>query len=397
MAGFTSLTALTIAAAVAFGLVLTLLGSIKLALAKRLAMSEAQVGGLLSALNLALIPMMLLSGFVIDGWGPRHVLLVGSVLTAVGLFSLTLRPTYTWALLCILVVGLGGACLSTGSMVLMPEAFFPGAPGEVANPSRASAALNLGNVFFGLGCLITPALADLLLRTVRFRWTLGLLALLCLVPAGLALVAGPMPALRPAGDLGTVLGNHLVWLAGLVFFLYGPVEFAMGTWATTYLTNQGFRETRAAWLLSGFWLCFFAARLVLAYVEANDLLPLHNEAWVILLMALLSAVALGHLAGTATRPSAAVGLLVLGAFLGPIFPTLIGILFQDETLRDHRGTAYGLVFAVGSVGSLIMAPIIGASARRTSVQYSFRILMLLGLMLAAAALVLGLIPHGARG
>ena len=387
MAGFTSLTALTIAAAVAFGLVLTLLGSVKLALAKRLGIGEARVGGLLSALNLALIPMMLLSGFLIDSWGPRHVILTGAVLTAVGLFSLTFRPTYTWALLCILMVGLGGACLSTGSMVLMPEAFFPGA---LEVPNRETAALNLGNVFFGLGCLITPALADLLLRTVRFRWTLGLLALLCLVPAVLALVAAPVPAPRPAGDLGTVLVHPLVWLAGLVFFLYGPVEFAVGTWATTYLTNQGYRETRAAWLLSGFWLSFFAARLVLAYLEANDVLPRHNEPWVILFLALLAAVALGNLAGAATRGNAGLGLLVLGAFLGPIFPTLIGLVFQVPGLGDHRGTAYGLVFAVGSVGSLIVAPIVGASARKTTVQHSFRILMLLALMLAAAALVLAL-------
>ena len=388
MAGFTSLTALTIAAAVAFGLVLTLLGSIKLALAKRLGLGEAQVGGLLSALNLALIPMMLLSGFVIDGWGPRHVILMGSVLTAFGLFSFTFRPTYRWALVCILVVGMGGACLSTGSMVLMPQAFFPRELSEVAN--RESAALNLGNVFFGLGCLLTPALADLLLRTVRFRWALGLLALLCLVPAVLAVFVPPLPVQRPAGDLGTVLVHPLVWLAGLVFFLYGPVEFAVGTWATTYLTNQGFRETRAAWLLSGFWVSFFTARLGLAYLEANNVLPRHNEPWVILLMALLSAVALGHLAGAATRFSAGLSLLVLGAFMGPIFPTLIGVVFQVPALRDHQGTAYGLVFAIGSVGSLIMAPIVGASARRTSVQHSFRILMLLALMLAGAALVLGL-------
>jgi fucose permease len=387
MAGFTSLTALTIAAAVAFGVVLTLLGSIKLALAKRLGIGEAQVGGLLSALNLALIPMMLVSGFLIDRWGARHVLLAGAVLAAVGLFSLTFRPTYSWALLCILVVGLGGACLSTGSMVLMPEAFFPRSLGEV--PNRESAALNLGNVFFGLGCLITPTLADLLLRTVRFRWTLGLLALLCLLPGALALVAA-VPVPKPAGDLGTVLVHPLVWLAGLVFFLYGPVEFAIGTWATTYLTNQGYRETRAAWLLSGFWLCFFAARLALAYLEANDVLPRQNEPWVILFMALLAAVALGNLAGAASKGNAGLGLLVLGAFLGPIFPTLIGIVFQVPALRDHQGTAYGLVFAIGSVGSLIMAPIVGASARRTTVQHSFRILMLLALMLAAAALVLGL-------
>jgi MFS family permease len=388
MAGFTSVTALTISAAVAFGVILSLLGSLKLALAKRLGIDETRVGGLLSALNLALIPMMLLSGFLIDAWGARQVLLVGSVLSALALFSLTLRNTYQWTLLSILLVGLGGACLSTGSMVLMPEAFFPESLGDI--PNREAAALNLGNVFFGLGCLITPTLADLLLRTVRFRWTLGLLALLCLLPAVLAMVAAPTPVARPAGDLVTVLIHPVVWLAGLVFFLYGPIEFSIGTWATTYLTNEGFRESRAAWMLSGFWLTFFATRLLTAYLEAQNILPKGNEAWVILLMALLSAVALGNLAGAVTRGNAGLGLLVLGAFLGPIFPTLIGIVFQSPVLTDHRGAAYGLVFAIGSVGSLVMAPIIGASARKTGVPHSFRILMLLALMLAAAALILGL-------
>lgn len=390
MTGLTSLTALTISAAVAFGLVLSLLGSIKIALAKRLGIDEARVGGLLSALNLALIPMMLLSGLLIDSWGAREVVLVGSVLTALALFSLALRNTYSWALLSVLLVGLGGACLCTGGMVLMPDAFFPREVGEL--PNREAAALLLGTVFFGLGCLITPTLADLLLRTVRFRWALGVLALVCLVPAALAVAADvPVPAAgRAHGDLLGVVLHPLVWLAGLVFFLYGPVEFCVGTWATTFLTDQGFRPSRAAWLLSGFWLTFFAARLALAYLEAQDVLPKHNEPWVIALMALLAAVALGNLAGAASQGNAAVGLLVLGAFLGTIFPTLIGVVFQAPALADHRGTAFGLVFAIGSVGSLVTAPLVGASARRSSVQQSFRILMLLALMLAAAGLVLGL-------
>jgi MFS family permease len=390
MTGLTSLTALTISAAVAFGLVVTFLGSIKTSLAKRLGIDEARAGGLLSALNLALIPMMLLAGLLIDNWGAREVVLVGSVLTALALFSLALRNTYAWALLSVLLVGLGGACLGAGSMVLMPEAFFPREVGEL--PNREAAALLLGNVFFGLGCLITPTLADLLLRTVRFRWTLGVLALVCLVPAALAVAASvpAAPAGRTHGDLGAVLLHPLVWLAGVVFFLYGPVEFSTGTWATGFLTGQGFRPSRAAWLLSGFWVTFFGARLALAYLEAQDVLPKHNEPWMIALLALLAAVALGNLAGTAARGNAAVGLLVLGACLGPIFPTLLAAVFQAPDLADHRGTAYGLVFALGSVGSLVTAPLVSASARRTSPQHAFRILMLLALLLTAAALVLGL-------
>jgi fucose permease len=267
----------------------------------------------------------------------------------------------------------------------MPEAFFPGDA-----PNREAAALNLGAVFFGLGGLIAQPLVEVLLRTVRFRWTLGLLALLCLVPAGLAVLAATAPAPPAAGSPLAAAVHPLVWLAGLVYFLYAPLVSATNTWGATYLTDIGYRERQARWLLSGFALCFSAAQLGLAYLEASDALPHGNEPWVILLLSLLSAVMLGNLAGASSKGNAGLGLLVLGAFLGPIFPTLIGIVFQVPDLRDHQGTAYGLVFAIGSVGSLIMAPIVGASARKTSVQYSLRILMLLALMLAAAALLLGL-------
>jgi MFS family permease len=391
MTGLTSLAALTIAAAVAFGLVVTLFGSLKTPLAKRLGVDEARAGGLVSALNLALMPLMLLTGLLLDAWGAREVVLVGSVLTALALFSLTLRNTPSWALLSVLLVALGGACLSTGSMVLMPEAFFPAAVGDV--PNREAAALNLGTVFFGLGCLIGPTLTDLLLRTVRFRWALGLLALLCLVPAALAIGASVPLATpeRPAADLGAVLAHPLVWLAGLVFFLYGPVEYTVGTWATAFLTDQGIRLPRAAWLLSMFWVTFFAARLGMAYLEYQDVLPRHNEPWMIVLLALLAAVALGHLVGVASKGWAGLGLLLLGAVLGPIFPTLLGFIFGVPGLAGHRGTAYGMVFALGSVGSLVLAPAFAASARRTTVQHSFLILLLLALLLAAAALVLGLV------
>jgi fucose permease len=382
----TALMALTISAAVAFGLVLVVPGGLKVLLAKRLGVDEARAGGLVAALHPALLPLMLAAGFLCDAWGPRQVLLVGSVLTGLALFSMTLRNTAQWALMSILLVALGGACLCTGSVVLMPEAFFPGDA-----PNREAAALNLGAVFFGLGGLIAQPLVEVLLRTVRFRWTLGLLALLCLVPAGLAVLAATAPAPPAAGSPLAAAVHPLVWLAGLVYFLYAPLVSATNTWGATYLTDIGYRERQARWLLSGFALCFSAAQLGLAYLEASDALPHGNEPWVILLLSLLSAVMLGNLAGAASRGNAAFGLLLLGAFLGPVFPTLVGFVFMTPGLQNHRGTGFGLVFAVGSVGSLLLGRLVGRSARKASVQHSLRILMLLALMLTASALVLGLV------
>jgi fucose permease len=392
MFGLNPVTAATIAGAFVFGMVLALLGSIKLALAKRLGIDEVRVGGLLSSLQLALIPMMLLTGLLIDKLGGQMVLAVGAVVAAVGLLTLTWGRGYRAALGSVLVIGLGGAAVSAASVVLMPKAF-----GPLFKGSEVIGALNLGNVFIGLGALMMPTLADLLLRTLGFRWTMVVLAVLCLVPGVLALLTPASEFLLQDEQGGVVKvllnpelwSNPILWLSAGVFFFYAPVEFAIGFWATTYLTEHRYREHHAAWLLSGFWLAFLASRLLVAYLGYLGIPPWVSPALLILL-GILMAVALGNLAGASSRGNAALGLLLLGLAMGPVFPTVLGIVF-DALSPKHYGAAYGTVFGVGSLGSLILAPVIGIVARSRGVQPALRIPMALALLLSGAALVLGLV------
>jgi MFS family permease len=193
---------------------------------------------------------------------------------------------------------------------------------------------------------------------------------------------------RP-NDLVSILGDPILWLTGLVFFLYGPLEGSLGTWATTYLTDLGFRERIAAWLLSGFWLAFLAARLVAALLQ-EKMLPGAWEAWLICGLALAAGVFLGNMAGARRRGTAALGLLAVGAFFGPIFPTLVGILFNH--FHTGRGTAFGAMFSIGAVGSLILPPVIGAHARRATVQRAMRIPLVIALVLAIVSMALALYP-----
>jgi fucose permease len=378
-------TVLTISGAWIVGMVLALLGSLKLALAKRLALSEDRVGGLLSALNLALIPMMLVSGILIDELGVRSVLVVGSLVTAVAVFVLAVSETYLHALGAALLAGAGAACLSTASTVLMAKAFFPG---------YAVASQNMGNVFFGLGALITPVLSEWLIRRMEFRRAVGILAILCLAPAVMtAWTAGEALEIpRQRGDLWPVLSHPFLWLAGLVFFLYGPMEASLGTWATTYLTDLGVRERRAAWLLSGFWLTFLAARLSTALLQEHHILRQGaSEPWLLVGLALAAGVFLGNMAGARTGFSAATDLLFVGLFFGPIFPTLVGILLEYPEFKQKQGTAFGAMFAIGATSNLIVPPLIGMYARRANVQHAIRIPAVLALVLAVASLVLGLV------
>jgi fucose permease len=383
MFGLELITVATISGALVFGLALALLGSLKVALAKRLALNESGVGGLLSALNLALIPMMLISGLLIDAWGARWVLLLGSLTTALGLFGLTAPPTYRRALLAVLGVGLGAAAVSVASLVLMQKAF----------PTRTpAAALNFGCVFIALGALLTPALTDLL-GVLGFRRTVGLLAVLCLAPALFAaltpadafVLAAPQgePGRAPLGLIGLLSSPGLL-LAAAVFFFYAPLEGTIGVWTTSYLMEKGDGERAAAWMLSGFWASFLLSRLLIALWDPSPAwLP-----WLLVAPPLLTAVALGNLSGTASIASARLYLLALGFLLGPVFPSLVGAVF--DAFKQEPGAAYGTMFAFGSLGSLALAPLIGARAGRRSVQAAFVIPMLLALLMTAAALVFAL-------
>src|SRR5207302_2883376 len=160
MIGFQSVTAATISGAFVFGLVLVLLESIQPLLAKRLNLAEGRIEWLLSAMNLTVIPMMFLSGLVIDKWDVEIVLIAGSLLTAGAVVSLAVSETTSRMLVSVLLLGAGGACLSTSSSVLMLGAFYP---------ERAAASQNLGNVFFALGALISPMIAGRLLDRFQFR------------------------------------------------------------------------------------------------------------------------------------------------------------------------------------------------------------------------------------
>src|SRR6185312_6826684 len=111
MSGMQTVTATTLSGAVIFGMTLALLGRLKLALSERVHLGDGQIRRLLLALNIALIPLVLLSGILLDIYGARSILVAGSAMLAVGLVSLSLRPTYPHAFASLLLAGFGASAL----------------------------------------------------------------------------------------------------------------------------------------------------------------------------------------------------------------------------------------------------------------------------------------------
>jgi MFS family permease len=381
MSSMRTLTAVTIAGSLVFGMMLALLGRLKLALAGRLQRSEGQVQRMLIALNVAAIPLVLLCGLFLDAYGARAILMAGSVALSLGLLTLSLRPVYPHAFASLLLATLGTAGVSVASLVLMPRAFFAA--------DETAASLNLGFAFVALGALMTPALADVLLDALELRRALAIFAFLALVPAILGVFpqAEHWQLLEPEGA-GSLLGGQASWWAVLVLFVYAPLEACLSGWTFTLLGERGQKQEEASDLLYGFWAAFLGSRLLVAWAQHESFLTQSWDRWLVVSLPLAAAAVLGNLSGSGQRGRPLTGLVLLGLLLGPVLPTLLGVVFR-QIPAGERGLAYGLIFAAGSLGSLVFSPLVALRPQQLP-QTVLRLPIVLSLLLTGMALVFSL-------
>ncbi len=374
---------MTLASLVVTGMGVAILGSIKMPLASRLAIDEARVGGLVSVFGFVMSPVIFFSGFLTDAVGQRAVLLGGSLLMAISLAVLARSRDYWTGFVAVIISSAGWAAMVNANNTLIPLSF----PGDMA---RAN---NLANVFFGAGAFLTPLAVSTLLRRTSFAAALSILAAVAALPIALALgvdfasIASRGPAAAsetpqiPAG-FGTLLRDPIMWLCGFALFFYAPLEACTSAWATTYLGEKGISEKSASNYLSAFWLAFIAARFVTAFT-----LPDGHETTLICVMAVASIAVLAGVVTSRGGGFAAAMVIAAGFAYGPIFPTLMGVLLGHFDRAIH-GRAVGLLFAIGGVGWTVTPMLIGAYARRTSVQRGFAIAIAsaVGLTVVAVAL-----------
>lgn len=367
------LSAMMVAALLVSGMGVAILGTIKVPLAKRLQMDEARVGGLVSLFGFAMIPTMLVVGFFTDTVDKQAIISAGLILITASFAVLGVAKQYSIALGAVLAFSIGWSMLINVANVMVPTAF-----GESQGYAQ-----NLANVFFGLGAFLTPLGVAWLLGRLSFFTTLSLLGGLALVPVVLGLGATfPPPAAEEPLTLAELLANPFVWLCGFALFFYGPMEASLGAWTTTYLRDQGVTESAAAGTLSSFWLMYMAARLITAYT-----LPEGWEAALILVLGIAAVAVLGLMIVSRSRITSIALVALAGFVFGPIFGTLIAVLF-GHVEPSGRGRAVGLLFAIGGVGWTTIPMLVGGYAARTSLQRALIIVVgaALGLSAIAAAL-----------
>jgi fucose permease len=355
-----------------YGMIAAMLGTILPDLSDRFHLTPTQNGTIAFFQALGLIIASVGVGPLLDTEGDKAGLILGLVFIGIVLFLLPRSSGFGSIVVLLFLLGVGGGIVVTGANALVSD---------VSEAHRATA-LNLVNLFFGLGGLATPFIsANLFKRNwARLCYTVASLTVLVLVIQ----VITKMPAPSGTGgfvlaDAGPVLGRPLLFLLGFFLFLYISCEVGVWNWLPRHLIAQGIPETLALNILS----LGFALGLLVGRIGVSPIL-IHVPAVTVTLAASVAmAISTFLMLRTSNPTAAAVLVFIAGLSMAPVFPTTLAMV--GNAFPRMSGTAIGFVITCGWAGLAVSSRLIGAIAGDDPVRLKRALL----LIPASAVLMIG--------
>lgn len=329
----------------------------------------AGLGTLSATYFYAYVAMQIPVGILVDGWGARRLLVLGTILTGVGSFVFGGTGSMTLACLARALIGGATAVAWISTLKLITHWF----------PARRFALLSGLSLMIGnLGALVAQIPLRLLVQ--RFAWRPVTLAsgVVALALAGLVLlwvrndpedIGRPSyapPALRehaPASwggqirGIGQLFHYRNTWL---IFFaqggLLGPVLTFAGLWGPAYLASRYHMPgTRAAGVDSVMLLAFAVASPLMGFL--SDYFGGRKPIYVVSAVAAAASwSAMFLLPGLSA--AGFVALAALASFAAS--SCILGFAFGKESVPEkHLGTISGLMNMGNILGPMLLQPAVG--------------------------------------
>jgi fucose permease len=336
---------------------------------------RATIGITFFTVSAGYILAALATGAIIHRFGARITLAAGGCAFVLSGLYLATRPPFAAFAAVLVVPGFG-----IGLLESVLNAYLAALPG-------ATTRLNRLHAFFGVGALIGPVLAARIVAVAP--WTV---VWLVMALAGVPLVAGflavypaqlggpPAPARPPEvqaqprvraapdpaarGMLRAALREPGVLLGSAMLAVYVGVEMSVGSWGFSYLVqDRALSGSLAGYAVSGYWLGLTLGRFLISPIATKTGVTTVAMMYGCL-TAVTAAATLAWLSPTAAVTS--VALLLLGFFLGPIFPTTMAVAPRLAPAR-LAPTAIGVLNAASLVGGSALPWVAGAIAQSNGI------------------------------
>jgi fucose permease len=330
-----------------------------------------------------------MAGPLIHRWGTRSCLLGGGAIFVLTSLYIATRPPFVLFVLVHFTVG-----YAMGMLESVLNAY-------LAAHRGATSRLNRLHAFFGVGALLGPPLAAWTLTFTAWPRVPLALAVFCLLlmvavwvayprraadPLFVLAGAGPASNGRPRTDAGraallpAALRQPAVLLGAGLLACYVGLEIGVGNWAYGYLVEaRSLPGLVAGYAVSGYWLGLTLGRFVISPVAARIGLTVAQLMYSCLagIMAAAMLVWLVPASG-----ATAMGFVLLGFLLGPIFPTTMAVTPQLIPPRVVP-TAIGVMNAGSAIGGAVLPWLAGVAAEDIGIWTLPPVAVVLALLMLA--------------
>jgi fucose permease len=329
----------------------------------------------------------IVSGPITDRIGKKFTLSAGAALVIAALVGFAIAVTQMGpksALLlifaCSLVLGFGANAIVSAGHALVAD---------VATRWR-NAALNVLDIFFGLGLMTLPLIVQSLQQRggvgLIFYSLAGVTAVLLLAVLAPRFPSPAHPESFPVSEVKELFKNSSFWLLAIALFMYVGAEVAVGKWAVIFLERDaqllasfgldaGHLQQMSSAELTQFFdkdsvgigvaqfalrsLSLFAFALLVGRIVSSLLLGVVrlNSFVLVAIGSAITTLGLGIAFTASTPETVRWGLVTAGFGMGPIFPTSVGL--ASIISRRIAGTAMSWVMGIGFAGLLIIPPSVG--------------------------------------
>ena len=311
-------------------------------------------------------------GDFINRVSKKYSSLLAMTLFVFGCFLLLLSPELYAFFVGVFIMGMGFSLSQTCSSSALSDAF----------PGQSSRYINLAQVFFSSGAVISPMVTSWAITSLGFTWKFIFIVsacgyLLLIIPLMFTHfpTAEKLPEHKPMGYRVLIRSTRIGYLV-IAIFIYVGVESGLAFFMALLFSDIFQTDYLTAFAISGIWIAMIPARIAtgILYRFRRKLVPA---------LFLINAVLFTALSFSPNPWFALVCCLLLGFSLGPIWPTLIGL--GTEESPENSGATTGLLNVASGIGGAVFPILMSFSAAWFGIRISY---ILLALYCLAALTVL---------
>jgi len=387
------------------GILTTLLGPMLPILIARWALNDTQAGNLFLVQFLASLVGVQLSGVLLTRWGFRPAFLLGLLLMACGVATLSMGSlglglasvaTYGFGLGLIiptnnlLIAEIGSTSASGQTSQASSRSGSQDGSSDISRGSASASAVSLLNFFWGVGAVLCSVMVAWTAAHRLLPFFLGAVALF-LVLLALAMRNLPFPAAAKSAEAKSAQGSSssswremakslAFWLFAAFFFLYPGAETAVGGWVGSYASRMGSRGAAIASMMPA----FFWAALTVGRAFATAFLHHFSERRVLRAGCAAGAAGIALMLCAPALLGVVVGALITGLSFSTLYPITVARFSERFGVAARRLGA--LMFSLAAVGPAVIPWMVGVISHATG---SLRA----GLLLPLGATVILLLIH----